>query len=242
MINLKYKIQPEEIITMLKKGIQLKEVCQQILSQQIIDKAAQERAIILTTQEIQAEADSLRYTNHLVKASDTLAWLTDQLITAEDWEAGIRDRLLAQKLAEFLFAKEVEKYFVENKLDFEQVLLYRIVVPYEQLAQEIFYQIEEGEMSFYEAAHLYDMEERRRRECGYEGKLYRWNFKPDLVVIIFKARVGEILGPLRIDDASNLFMVEEFIPAELTPQRYQEILNTMFKQWLNSEINYKNPV
>jgi hypothetical protein len=33
-------------------------------------------------------------------------------------------------------------------------------------------------------------------------------------------------------------MVEEFIPAELTPQRYQELLDSMFKEWLSSEIIY----
>ena len=33
-------------------------------------------------------------------------------------------------------------------------------------------------------------------------------------------------------------MVEEFIPAELTPETYQEILDRMFKQWLAGEINY----
>jgi hypothetical protein len=33
-------------------------------------------------------------------------------------------------------------------------------------------------------------------------------------------------------------MVEKFIPAELTPQRYQEILNNMFNEWLANELNY----
>jgi hypothetical protein len=33
-------------------------------------------------------------------------------------------------------------------------------------------------------------------------------------------------------------MVEEVIAAELTPQRYEEILNNMFQQWLTSEVQY----
>jgi hypothetical protein len=33
-------------------------------------------------------------------------------------------------------------------------------------------------------------------------------------------------------------MVEEFVAAELTPERYQEILDRMFKEWLVSELNY----
>ncbi|WP_096595339.1 peptidylprolyl isomerase [Calothrix sp. NIES-2098] len=239
MIDFKgHIIFPEEIITYLKKTMQLKELCNHLLSQKIIDKAAEERGITLTPEEIQAEADRLRYENRLVKASDTLAWLADQLIVSDDWEAGIRDKLLSKKLSETLFDKDVEKYFSENQLDYDQVVLYQIVVPYVQLAQEICYQIEEGELSFYEAAHIYDIDEKRRITCGYEGKFYRWSLKPDIAAVVFSARPGDLLGPLIIDQASYILMVEEFIPAELTPARHKEILNKMFKEWLAAELNY----
>lgn len=231
-------IRPEEIIAYLKKNMRIKEVCNSILSQKIINKAAQERGLAMTAADIQAEADRLRYENHLVKASDTLAWLTDQLTTPDDWEVGIGDRLLAEKLAHSLFAKDVEKFFAEKQLDFDSVILYQIVVPYPQLAQEICYQIEEGEMSFYEAAHLYDIDEKRRIQCGYEGKLYRWNCKPDLAAVVFSAPVGDVIGPLTINSASYLLMVDEFIPAELTPEIHQDIVNRMFQEWLAAELNY----
>lgn len=239
MISLKGKIiQAEEIIAALRKDMQLKDVCQKVLEKQIIETVAQARGISLTSDEIQAEADRQRYTKRLVKASDTIAWLTDNLITSEDWEAGIRDNLLASKLAQSLFAKDAELFFAENKLDFEQIILYQIVVPYEQLAQELFYQIEESEMSFYEAAHLYDSDERRRRDCGFEGKLYRWNLQPDVATILFNSKVGELVGPIRIEQASYIFLIEEKISAELTSEIYQEILNRIFRTWLDSELNH----
>ncbi len=218
----------------------LKGICQKILAQRIIEKAAQERDITVTPEEIQTEADSIRYGKRLEKASDTLAWLVDQMVTADEWEKGIGDRLLAQKLAEHLFDKKVEKYFAQNRLDFDQFILYQIAVPYEQLAQEIFYQIEEEEISFYEAAHLYDIDEKRRYICGYEGKVHRWNFKPDIAAVIFRTPipVGEILGPLKTDQGYHLFRIEEFIPAELTPERRQEIINRLSKEWLEGEFNY----
>lgn len=160
------------------------------------------------------------------------------MINPDDWEAGIRDCLLAQKLAEILFAKEVEKFFAENRLDFEQVLLYQIVVPFEKVAREILYQIEEQEISFYEAAHCYDIDEKRRYQCGYEGKVYRWNLKPDIAAEVFNAQPGAVVGPLQTEQGSHLLMIEEFIPAQLTPERYQEIRDRMFKEWLASELNY----
>ena len=231
-------IEADEIVFYLKKNLQLKAVNQKILSQKIIEKAAQERGVTVTADEIQAEADRIRYEKKLEKASETLAWLADQMISPDEWEAGMRDRLLAKKLAETLFSQEVEKTFAQNKLDYEQILLYQIVVPYQKLAQELFYQIEEEEISFYEAAHLYDIDERRRRLCGYEGKLYRWGLKADIAPAIFSAQPGELIGPLASEQGYHIYLVEEFIPAELTPERSKEIIDKMFKQWLSGELNY----
>ena len=231
-------IEPEEIVDFLKRDMLLKEVCQKIASQKNIEKAAAERDITVTPEEIQTEADSIRHRKHLEKASDTLNWLEEQIVTVEDWEAGIGDRLLAKKLSEHLFEGEVEKYFAQHRLDFEQFILYQIVIPYERLAQEIFYQIEEEEISFYEAAHLYDIDERRRLQCGYQGKVNYRSLKADIAAVVFAASKGEVVGPLSTEQGYHLFMIEEVIPAELTPKKREEILNKLFQDWLEGELTH----
>jgi parvulin-like peptidyl-prolyl isomerase len=229
-------IESDEIVSFLQRNMQLKDVCQKILSQRIIEQTAQERGITVTPEEVEIEAFRLRYEQRLENLATTQAWLADQMSTVEDWEAGIRDRLLAQKLAESLFATEIENYFAQNRLNFEQIILYQIIVPYQRVARDILYQIEEREISFYEAAHLYDIDEIRRYQCGYEGKLYRWNLKPEIVDVVFNARPGELIGPITTEQGSHILIVEEFIPAQLTPQRYQEILNQMFKEWIDNQV------
>ena len=231
--------EPDKIVNLLKKNIQFKEVYQQVLHENIIQKAAHERGVTVSSQEIQAQCDRLRHEKRLESASDTMTWLADQMIAVDELEIGIRDRLLAEKLADYLFNKDVEKFFAQNKIDFEQVLMYQIIVPYEKLAQEILYQVEEAEISFYEAAHLYDIDERRRYQCGYEGKLYRLNLKPDIAAVVFNSKkVGKVLGPITVDKQSHLLIVEQFIPAELTSEIYQSIRQRLFNQWLDSELNY----
>jgi len=231
-------IQPETLESFLKKTLQLKAVYQEILYQIIIDRAASERGISVTSEEIQAEANRMRREMRLEKASDTLAWLADQMMSPEDWEVGIRDRLLRQKLSEQLFSVEVKKYFAEHKLDFEQILLYQIVVPYERVAQELFYQIEEEEISFYEAAHLYDIDEKRRYQCGFEGKIPRWSLTPDIAAVIFSSDPGQVTGPIKTEQGYHLFKIEEMIQPELTPEIYQDILKNLFDKWLEGELNY----
>ena len=231
-------IEASEIIKLLRQDLQLKPFCQKVLQKKVIDKAAGERGLTVTPEEIQVVGDQLRREKRLEKAADTIAWLADQMVSVEDLEAGIGDRLLTQKLAEHLFSKEVEKNFVQNKLQFDQIILYQIIVTNLQLAREIFYQIQEGEISFFDAAHLYDIDENRRHLCGCEGKVYRWGLKPDIAVAVFSAKPGEVIRPIETERGYNLFMVEKFLPAELTPERYQEILHNMFNEWLANEVNY----
>ncbi len=133
----------EKTVAFLKSNMQYKSICSSILHQEIIAQAAIERGIIITPEEIQIKADEFRLQNRLEKTWDTLAWLLEQMITAEEWEAGIRDRLLADKLADHLFTREVERVFDQNRTNFDRVLLYQIIVSEEALAQELFYQIEE---------------------------------------------------------------------------------------------------
>jgi len=231
-------IEASEIIELLRQELQLKTFTQKVWQKKVIEKAAQERGLTVTPEEIQVVGDQLRREKRLEKAADTIAWLVDQMISVEDLEAGIRDRLLAQKLAQHLFSKEVEKVFVQNKLQFDQIILYQIVVANRQLAQELFYQIQEGEISFFDAAHLYDIDENRRHLCGCEGKVYRWGLKPDIAVAVFSAQPGQVIRPIETERGYHLFLVEKFLPAELTPQRYQEILHNMFNEWLSNEVNY----
>lgn len=231
-------IEASEIIELLKQELQLKPFCQKLLQKKVIDKAAREQGLTVTPEEIQVVGDQLRREKRLEKAADTIAWLADQMVSVEDLEAGICDRLLTQKLAEHLFSKEVEKNFVQNKLQFDQIILYQIIVTNLQLAREIFYQIQEGEISFFDAAHLYDIDENRRHLCGCEGKVYRWGLKPDIAVAVFSAKPGEVIRPIETERGYNLFLVEKFLPAELTPERYQEILHNMFNEWLANEVNY----
>ncbi|MEP0871002.1 peptidylprolyl isomerase [Trichocoleus desertorum AS-A10] len=231
-------IELDAITHYLKKNFKLKEICQSLLHQQLITEAAAARGLVVADVEVQAEAEKQRREKGLEKAADTLVWLADELIASEDWEAGIRDRLLRQKLSESLFAEQAKKFFAENRLNFEQISVYQLTVADQKLAQEISYQIQEQEITFYEAAHLYDLNSKRRYQCGYEGHLYRWKIEPDISVAIFGSQPGEVIGPLPTNEGYSLLMVEEFMSPELTPEVYQEILNSLFEEWLANELDY----
>lgn len=229
-------LDPSEIVDFLRQRLWFKEVYREICCQKILDRVAGERGIEISSEEIKQEVDRVCYENHLVSPSEILAWLTDHMTTLNMWELGIRYQLLAQKLAKNLFADEAQRIFAEHQQNYEQILLYRITVPYAPLSQELFYRIEEEEISFYEAAHLYNMEPMLRMYCGYEGKKYRQDLKPEIAEIAFRAVEGEVIGPFQSTPTTyDLFLVEEF-SASNPHETYQRIIDHKFAEWLEQEL------
>lgn len=231
-------LENQEIINFLERDLRLKSIYQEIIYLKIIDQAAQEQAITVTPEEIQAELDRICYENHFDHPSQLLAWLTEQMTSLSELERRIRERLLAQKLASHLFSRQIQNLFSHHRSDFEQILIYRLAVPYESLAYEIFYQIEEEELSFFEAAHIYDVNESRRLQCGYEGRQQRRELRPELAEILFNAQIGEVIGPFKTsENIYELFLVDDFIYPELTPVVYENILNQMFQDWIENRLD-----
>jgi parvulin-like peptidyl-prolyl isomerase len=225
----------EDIVDWLRRNLKIRDVCQQLIYRSIIEQAAREHQIDVAPEEIQSAADQMRYEMRLESAAQTMEWLSEQLISPYHWEQGIRDRLLLEKLRHSLFSNDVERIFAQNQLDYERVFIYRIQVPYRPLAQELLYQIEEGELSFYEAAHLYDVDEERRLRCGYDGRLSRWDFPPDIGSAVFGAAPNELLGPFPAGQSYDLLMVGGFLSADLNDETRNAILDRMFQEWLDSE-------
>ncbi|NEP18196.1 MAG: peptidylprolyl isomerase [Leptolyngbya sp. SIO4C1] len=231
-------VEPDAVISFLKKELQLRGLCRQLLTQELIRTEAKARGLTVSSEEIQAEADQFRLQRKLESADATFVWLEEQMLSPEEWEAGICDRLLAKKLAETMFEPEIVAFFIQNRLDYDQVVLYRLRVAEAPLAQELFYQISEAETSFYEAAHRYDQDERRRLRCGYEGTLFRWSLKPQLAAQVFGSQPQTVIGPLPAESGYELFMVERFILSELTSDVRERILERLFQEWLNRELTY----
>lgn len=226
-----------QVVDFLKHEVKLKAIYKQILYREIISREAEAEGLTVSPEEIQTEADQFRYQYQLESSAQTYGWLRDQLITTEDWETGIQARLLAGKLAEYLFGDQVKTYFAQNMVSYEKAVLYRIVVSQQALAQELFYQITEDEISFFQAAHCYDTDERRRLACGFEGTLSRWQLNLDLAAKVFGAHPGEVIGVMQTDVGYELLMVERFIASELTPENHQQIRDQLFQEWLEIQLN-----
>jgi parvulin-like peptidyl-prolyl isomerase len=229
-------ITSEDILQQVKLSYQIPSIVEGIVSRKIIASAASEAGIKVETEELQKAADNIRIMSKLKSADDTWAWLQKHGLSLDDFEQVIYTNVISGKLAQHLFADKVEPFFVEHQLDYAGVVMYEVVLDDEDLAMELFYGIQEGEMSFYEVAHQYIQDMELRRKGGYRGILRRKELKSEISAAVFAAKPPQILKPIVTSSGIHLILVEETILPELNNKLRYQILSDLFAGWLQQQI------
>src|SRR4028119_1986807 len=189
-------ITSEDILHQVKLSCKISSLIEEIVTRKIIASAASEAGIKVEIEELQKAADNIRLMGNLKTADDTWAWLQKHGLSLDDFEEVIYNNVISGKLAQHLFADKVKPFFVEHQLDYAGVVMYEVVLDDEDLAIELFYGIQEGEMSFYEVAHQYIQDMELRRKGGYQGIVRRKDLKPEISAAVFAATPSQVLKPI----------------------------------------------
>jgi len=229
-------ITSEDILHQVKLSYQIPSIAEEIVTRKIIASAAAEAGIKVETEELQKAADNIRIMGKLKSADDTWAWLQKHSLSLDDFEELIYNNVISGKLAQHLFADKVEPFFVEHQLDYAGVVMYEVVLDDEDLAIELFYGIQEGEMSFYEVAHQYIQDTELRRKGGYQGIVSRKDMKPEISAAVFAATPSQVLKPIVTSKGVHLIFVEEIIQPELNNKLCYEIISDLFEGWLKQQV------
>jgi parvulin-like peptidyl-prolyl isomerase len=230
------KLSTEDIIRYLKLSCQVPSILEAIATQRVIAETAEKLGLELSVEELQQAADSMRFANRLLKADDTWAWLDKHYLTIDDFEEIAKTNSLYVKLAEHLFADKVEPFFYAHKIDYTGAVTYEVIIDDEDLALELFYALQEGEISFQEIARQYVQNSEIRRAGGYQGIRYRKDFRPEIAAAVFAASPPQLLKPIISPKGVHIINVEEIIEPELDEQKRIQILKDFFSGWLEQQM------
>lgn len=226
----------EEILHQIKLSCQIPSIVEGILTRKIIARTAKGHGITSEPSELQQAADSLRLISNLRSTDATWSWLQKHSLSLDDFEELVEVTVISSKLAQHLFADKVEPFFVENQLDYAQVVMYEVVFDDEDMAMEIFYSIGEGEIGFHEVAHQYILDTEHRRSGGYRGVLCRQNLKPEISAAVFAASPPQLLKPIVTSKGIHLIFVEKIIQPKLDDILHHKIISDLFSEWLKQQI------
>ena len=229
-------ITAEDILKQVKLSLKTSELIEAIITHKVIANVAEEIGIKLEAEELQEMADKYRKMYKLLSEEDTWAWMKKNHLSLDDFEEFVYYQGLASKLAVHLFADKIEPYFYEHQLDYAGVVMYEVVLEDEDLAMELFYSIQEGEMSFYDVAHKYIEDKELRRKGGYRGILYRQDLKPEISAAVFAATPPEVLKPIVTSKGVHLILVEEIIERKLDNWLRNKIATALFNDWVSNSL------
>lgn len=218
-----------------KLSFQIPEFIESIANCRIIAEKAAEAGITLGVEELQQAADDFRLVNHLHDPDATWLWLQKHYLSLDEFEELVHTNVLSSKLAQHLFGNQVESCFYENQLNYAGAVLYEVVLQDEDLAMELFYALQENEISFHDVARQYIQDPPLRRTGGYQGVVHRSDLRPETSAAVFAATPPQILRPIATSKGIHLILVEEIIEPQLTEPLRAQILADLFSGWLRQQ-------
>jgi parvulin-like peptidyl-prolyl isomerase len=230
------KFSVPDFVQQLKLSSQVPSFVEAILTRQMIATAAKQADLQVSPEELQRAADELRSQNNLWTAEATWAWLQAHHLSLDDFEDMAHQAVLSAKLSHHLFDRAIEPFFAEHQLDYVQVILYEAAFEDHDLAMELYYAIQEQELSFAEVAHRYIPDPEIRRHGGYRGALRRADLRPEVSAAVFAAQPPQVLKPIAVNKQCCLFFVEEIVQPMLDEGLRSQILTTLFEGWLKQQM------
>jgi PPIC-type PPIASE domain len=245
-------ISQSELFHQLKISGKIPEMIHGILQQRVLEQAAKELRIDISDGELQEGADRFRVANKLESTNATERWLHDRMLSMDDFEQLVTTNLLTYKVADRLFSEQVAPYFHQNILNYAAAVIYEVVVsvgdgalslskgasPEENrnLAIELFYAIQEGDMSFADVAKRYGQDAETQRKGGYLGSVPRQKMLPEVSAAVFAAKPPQIIEPILSAKGVYLIWVEEIVNPTLDESLREQIRWQLFQDWLQQKI------
>lgn len=229
-------ISDQDILQQVKLSCQIPSIVEQIVTRKVVMDAAAEADIKVEVEELQQAADQIRLISKLKTADETWEWLKKNCLSLDDFEEMVYTNVISGKLAQHLFGDKIEPWFVEHQLDYAGAVIYEVVLDDEDLAMELFYALQEGEISFFEISQQYIQDTELRRRGGYRGFVRRGEMKPEVSAAVFGAKPPQVLKPIVGAKGVYLILVEEVVKPQLNEKLRYQILSDLFPGWIKQKI------
>jgi parvulin-like peptidyl-prolyl isomerase len=169
-------------------------------------------------------------------AADIQDWLRKQGMTSEQLEKSVVRRLKIERFKEATWSNEIEAYFHKRKPQLDRVVYSLIRTDKAEVAQELYFRIQEKENSFNELAMKYSQGS-EAQTGGLIGPVELSAPHPKIAQMLANSKPGQLFPPTRVGDWLVIVRLDNYLSAEFDQPMRQRLLEEMFRNWLNEEMN-----
>ena len=163
------------------------------------------------------------------------AWLEQQRLGFEDLSYFATKSERVRRWQHLRYREEAEIRFLERKLQLDQVTYSLLRVKDQELAEELYHRIKEGEADFPELSQLYS-EGQEKKTRGLIGPVALAAGHPDLAAKLRISRPGQLWPPFLIVDVWVVLQFEQLFPAQLNKDTRDRMIEELFQVWFNQRV------
>jgi parvulin-like peptidyl-prolyl isomerase len=220
----------------LQGGNKLQQFIADVLRQYVLEQELETRSDLdIDDAVIQQAVIDFRLQQNLTDPAAFQEFLSRNGMDAINFQKQITNNFRMEKLKAVVSEERLQEYFIERKVFLDRVVLSRIIVDSQDMAEELKVQINEGE-SFEKLAQEHSLTDDRVVN-GMMGPVSRGTLPDEVRAKIDAANPGDIVGPLALENRWGLFRVEQQIEATLDDMQLQQSLRgELFERWLADKI------
>lgn len=209
----------------------------EIVRQFVIERELKERgeALKVPPTVIEQAIIDFRLQQRLTDPKQFQDWLTQSGTNFEGFHAQVEYSFKVRQLKDAIATPRLQEYFIERKVFLDRIVISRIIVSSQDLADELNTQLQEG-ASFEQLAREYSLADDKALN-GMVGPVSRGSMPDALRAAMDLAKPGDIVGPIGVEDRWGLFRLESILPATMdNPQIQQALQDELFEQWLAEQM------
>lgn len=222
-------IPSEKIITLLANY----QMMPQFLRQVIIDQAI--ARVTCTPQQQQHACQQFYQKYQLTTETERQELQALYGMTAEELETLAMREQKIELFKHATWSHKLESYFLERKDGVDQVIYSVIQTPEFELANELYFRLQNAEQSFAELARRYSQGP-EAQTGGLIGPIELGKLEPTLRRVLTLSQPGQLWMPMRVSDQVVIVRLEQQIPAQLNAPMRQRLLDELFERWLQAQL------
>ncbi|NEP85804.1 MAG: peptidylprolyl isomerase [Okeania sp. SIO2C2] len=209
----------------------------EIVRQYVIEKELQSREDINVNPAVLQQAIiDFRLQRKLEDQQKFQEWLQQNRINYNALESQIENSFKLKQLKDSVTVEKIETYFNERKAGLDYVILSRIVVGDQELADALRRKIVEEGSRFEDLAKEYSVTNDKNFN-GIMGAVSLSSLPEDLRNSVNTANPGEILGPFQTNKFWSLFRLEQLQGASLdNPEIRKKLDGELFERWISEKL------
>lgn len=188
-------------------------------------QAEQEKALIRRFMESQG-----------VSSDEELAsWLETKQLSFEDLRYFATKGERVKSWQQRRYGEEAELRFLERKLELDRVVYSMLRVSSEELAEELYHRLKEGESEFPELAMSYSQGQEKSTR-GLIGPVPLAAGHPELAAKLRISQPGQLWPPFRVVDVWVVMRFEQLLPAQLDDDMRGRMIEELFQVWFRERV------